>query len=595
MHNLLDYQNEIIDYFHSDIHQLSVIQSLAPKFIVEAPAGYGKTKVLINKVVYDLLGNKPKNHEKVLMITFSVNSTSKMKQDIEKEICHLPDTLQKRIKEKVKITNYHGLARLILRKYGVEFSEKLLRLEELNVIDDEKVIHDYSLSKEDKIIIDNYNEAVKAARGDFIHNNIEEYNNVIAKQLLSNNYITHNAIITLTIQLLRENNELLVFYQRLFTNIVVDEFQDTNHLNLMLLELLLTDENVNLQIYGDHLQRIYGFIGTVPNLFDIFSEKYECKYYKLQTNYRFKDNREMLMIDNRIRSVASNTYNKIGKTYSEYIKYYETHQLEVHDVISRLKKCMEENSQRKFAILVPQRGEDVNVLINELKYHEISFYNALNIDVNHKDYRLFHEICASEFQKHFIGSAKVVKSEINKWFQNVEVRLESTEIDKDTKSSYLKLFNAFVNSIVVDSTYRKLTQKEKMEYILDVLLENGLSGYLSAVKEDIQVLTIHSSKGLEWDEVFLMDMEEGKLPSWRGMCFDCDYKSNCKIELNENNEIVFIEQLSVFYVGVTRARERVNISASKKCARNFSKNISCLFDVLNIRPKTKSRNVSNFL
>lgn len=595
MHNLLDYQNEIIDYFHSDIHQLSVIQSLAPKFIVEAPAGYGKTKVLINKVVYDLLGNKPKNHEKVLMITFSVNSTSKMKQDIEKEICHLPDTLQKRIKEKVKITNYHGLARLILRKYGVEFSEKLLRLEELNVIDDEKVIHDYSLSKEDKIIIDNYNEAVKAARGDFIHNNIEEYNNVIAKQLLSNNYITHNAIITLTIQLLRENNELLVFYQRLFTNIVVDEFQDTNHLNLMLLELLLTDENVNLQIYGDHLQRIYGFIGTVPNLFDIFSEKYECKYYKLQTNYRFKDNREMLMIDNRIRSVASNTYNKIGKTYSEYIKYYETHQLEVHDVISRLKKCMEENSQRKFAILVPQRGEDVNVLINELKYHEISFYNALNIDVNHKDYRLFHEICASEFQKHFIGSAKVVKSEINKWFQNVEVRLESTEIDKDTKSSYLKLFKAFVNSIVVDSTYRKLTQKEKMEYILDVLLENGLSGYLSAVKEDIQVLTIHSSKGLEWDEVFLMDMEEGKLPSWRGMCFDCDYKSNCKIELNENNEIVFIEQLSVFYVGVTRARERVNISASKKCARNFSKNISCLFDVLNIRPKTKSRNVSNFL
>src|SRR5699024_5713641 len=78
-------------------------------------------------------------------------------------------------------------------------------------------------------------------------------------------------------------------------------------------------------------------------------------------------------------------------------KIHETHQLEVHDVISRLKKCMEENSQRKFAILVPQRGEDVNVLINELKYHEISFYNALNIDVNHKDYRLFHEICASEF------------------------------------------------------------------------------------------------------------------------------------------------------------------------------------------------------
>lgn len=589
MNNLLDYQNKIIDYFHYDMEQLSVIQSTEPKFIVEAPAGYGKTKVLINKVVFDLLDNKPKNHEKVLMITFSINSTSKMKQDIGEEIRHLPDILQKRIKSKVKITNYHGFARLILRKYGEEFSEKLLGMEELNIIDDEMVVRDYFVSKEDRIIINNYNEAVKNAQEDFIYKNLEEYNNVIIKQLLPNNYITHNAIITLTIQLLKENKELLVFYQQLFTSIVVDEFQDTNYLNLILLELLLTDENIKLQMYGDHLQRIYGFIGTVPNIFDVFSEKYKCGYYKLQTNYRFQDNRDMLMMDKKIRSVASNTSNKLGKTYSEYIRYYETHQLEVHDVISRLKKCIEKNSQRKFAILVPQRGEDVNVLINELKYQDISFYNALNIDVNHKDYRLFHEICANEFQKHFISSTKVIKSEINKWFQNVEVRLESTEIDIDKKSSFFKLFKAFVSSIVVDSTYRKLTHKEKMEYILDVLLENELSRYLSEVKDNVQVLTIHSSKGLEWDEVFLMDMEEGKLPSWRGMCFDCDYKNNCKIELNENNEMAFIEQLSVFYVGVTRARERVNISASKKCARNFSKNISCLFDVLNIKPNTENQ------
>ncbi|MUV38171.1 DNA helicase [Lentibacillus sp. JNUCC-1] len=587
MNKLLEYQNEIIDYFNSDIQQLSVIQSVAPRFIVEAPAGYGKTKVLINKVVYDLLCNKPKNHEKVLMITFSINSTSKMKQDIEKEISCLPDNLKKRIKRKVKITNYHGLARLILRKYGVEFSEKLLRMEELDVIDDEVAIGNYLVSKEDKMVVGKYNEAVKTAKAVFIHNNIEEYNNVIINQLLPNNYITHNGIITLTIQLLKENNELLVFYQQLFTNIVVDEFQDSNHLNLMLLELLLTNEKVKLQIYGDHLQRIYGFIGTVPNLFDIFSEKYDCKYYKLQTNYRFKDNREMLMIDNKVRSVASNAYNKLDKTHSEYIKYHETHQEEVHDIVSRLKKGIEENSQRNFAVLVPQRGQDVDVLINELKYQDITFYNALNIDVNHKDYRLFHEICASEFQKHFMSSVKIIKSEINKWFQKVEYRLASTEIDIDTKSSFLKLFKAFVNSIVVNSTYRKLTQKEKTEYILEVLLEHELSRYLSAIKDDIQILTIHSSKGLEWDEVFLMDMEEGKLPSWRGMCIDCDYKENCKIELNEDNEMVFIEQLSVFYVGVTRARERVNISASKKCARNFNKNISCLFDVLNIKPKNQ--------
>src|SRR5699024_11027775 len=91
----------------------------------------------------------------------------------------------------------------------------------------------------------------------------------------------------------------------------------TNHLNLRLLELFLHDD-IRVELYGDPLQRIYGFIGTVGNLFDVFGEKYNFNYYTLKSNYRFKGNKFLIDLERRVRSYANDTinaYNNI-KSYS---------------------------------------------------------------------------------------------------------------------------------------------------------------------------------------------------------------------------------------------------------------------------------------
>lgn len=585
-------QKKILDYFISDKEQLSVIKSDKSRFIVEAPAGYGKTKVLINKTLYDLFDNEPKNYEQVLMITFSINSTSKMREDIEKEIKYLPEEIKVKMRNKVKITNYHGLARQILSKYGVVINESMMGFKNFKVVDERQLFQKSFVSRSSKKIIQEYEEAIKTASQTHVLNEIESYNNVIMQEVIPNNFITYNAILTLTIKLLSENKQILEFYQRLYTKIVIDEFQDTNYLNYRLIELLITDENIKVQIYGDHLQRIYGFIGTIPNLFDIFSEQHNFDYFKLKTNYRFKDNKEMLLLDGRIRELATNPQSNLEQSVSENIVIYDTHHEEIINTVDKIQQLICDNSNKRVAVLVPQRGPDAEKLLVELKNKKINYYNALNIDVDEDDYKLFHSICADHFQEHFSANMRIIKSEMNKWYEKVYYDSKIQQLEDEIRTCYFKLLKAFLNTNVYDSSYRKKSQEEKYEFILDILLENELSRYLSAIDDNIQVLTIHSAKGIEWDEVFLMDVEEGKLPNWNGMCNICRYKSDCLLEVTIDNQDIFIEQLSLFYVGVTRARENVHISASRKCVKGFDKNISCIFRKLNTEYISVSKNMT---
>ncbi len=59
------------------------------------------------------------------------------------------------------------------------------------------------------------------------------------------------------------------------------------------------------------------------------------------------------------------------------------------------------------------------------------------------------------------------------------------------------------------------------------------------------------------------DMEQYSMPNWYGLCGACNHKSNCNLTVNSKNEKNFLEELSVFYVGVTRVRKQIFFSASK--------------------------------
>src|SRR5699024_1004601 len=203
-------REEIECDFENDQSQIKVLKSQEKRIIVEAPTGYGKTKLLLGKTVYDLLDNVPINHEKTLMLTFSNNSTSKMRADLYAKLENHAYSLRNWINSKIRITNYHGLAGGILRKYGFLLDEKLKDLKDIQIVNENHLKS-----------IDNFNTLIKFKQ--FVDNalpgklfsNVRNYNEVILNKVLPLNKLTYNSIITLTLHLLEDKPILLDLYKKI--------------------------------------------------------------------------------------------------------------------------------------------------------------------------------------------------------------------------------------------------------------------------------------------------------------------------------------------------------------------------------------------
>jgi len=89
------------------------------------------------------------------------------------------------------------------------------------------------------------------------------------------------------------------------------------------------------------------------------------------------------------------------------------------------------------------------------------------------------------------------------------------------------------------------------------------------VEKNVFLSTVHGAKGLEWDYVILPDMEQYAFPNF-SICSSCNFKYNniqnefCQFIYDKRIERQFLEELSVFYVSVTRAKRNVYFSSSKK-------------------------------
>ena len=197
---------EIIGQRHiNDKEQLEIIFSNESRLIVNAPAGYGKTKTLESKIAYLIAKDTTLYPKKILALTFSVNAAYKIKIDISRQLPELfKNELNSQIsvKDRVLATNYHGLCRRILKLYGYLISESLKYIDTLKAIDDKAAL--CILEKEvdlDPIDISeintlaNLDSAVKAANNDKVKEYNDRYLYLVKKYLLPRGEITFNSII----------------------------------------------------------------------------------------------------------------------------------------------------------------------------------------------------------------------------------------------------------------------------------------------------------------------------------------------------------------------------------------------------------------
>ena len=552
-----------------DQSQLDVIFSSESKLIVEAPAGYGKTKTMVSRVGMMLAKNGVPNPKKILALTFSVNAALKIKRDLSSNLPILMDKEDNpcSLDNKIFITNYHGLCKAILRKYGYVLTEFLRKdISTFDVVDENTLIRNTAYNKfllaEDVKVFDDVCNEIK--NGNIPSSEqINIYLSTLQRKLLPQNVATFNSIILFAIKLLRENIGVRSFYQQYFPVIIVDEFQDTNGISWELLKMLVS-QKTSLLFLGDPLQRIYGFIGAFPNIMNVAERELGMKKMELNKNHRFSSNQDMLLFNNIIRFHYATQFSARYSGKKSKVPYIYSSIIDgkVNGVVELVKDLVQKETS-KIVLLFRGRNESMTgAFESALMQKNIPYFYGLITD-DEKEYISFHNRALNLFKEKFNEKGIVTKKSFDAYIEALKEVLGKDLLNKKIKSCFLLLI-AFKQKIFSD--YSDLSSEKKCQFVKDVLERRQLKQSMEYIDSNVVLTTVHSAKGLEWDYVFICDLEKTSFPSFF-TCRDCPNLSNrgysvcClpddKSAMNINK---MLEELSVFYVAITRARKQVYLS-----------------------------------
>ena len=195
------------------------------------------------------------------------------------------------------------------------------------------------------------------------------------KRLRENNAVDFDDIILLTVKLLQENEDIRQYYQRKFRYVLVDEYQDTNHLQYLLTSLLAGGYE-NICVVGDDDQSIYRFRGaTIENILDFEKQYKGARVIRLEQNYRSTQ-----AILNAANSVISHNLGRKGKQLwtangaGDPITVYEAadERAEANYIASRIISGKRSGKFRDYAILYRTNAQS-NALESAFKFNGIPY------------------------------------------------------------------------------------------------------------------------------------------------------------------------------------------------------------------------------
>ena len=265
--------------------------------LILAGAGSGKTRVITHRIAY-LVKVRGVSPYRILAITFTNKAASEMKSRIE-------ELIGQDIR-RMWVGTFHAMLVKILRKHiqllGFDQSFTILDsddqtkvvkqcLEELKL--DEKMYPPRSVHSQ----ISSAKNALKSVEAFSIEAGNEYRLSAIARvyalyqsKLKQNGVLDFDDILYFGVLLLQQNPDVLRSYQEKFEYIMVDEYQDTNHAQYTLIQLLSAKHH-NLCVVGDDDQSIYSFRGAnIQNILSFEKDFKECEVIKLEQNYRSTGN-----------------------------------------------------------------------------------------------------------------------------------------------------------------------------------------------------------------------------------------------------------------------------------------------------------------
>lgn len=553
----MNIENVVRNKHAGDEEQLNFIFSRENRMIVTAPAGCGKTTAMVSKIAWELCTGGIGGNKKVLAMTYSVNSAIRIKaaiKDLLPEIANNSGILLK----KVDIANYHNFAMKILHKYGYVLNNNFINLNEFKIMDDKTVINQGLLTDLEISEFDKLEDAVLSFKSQSLIECINIYWNVLNNKLIKQNIITYNGILVAAIQLLSINS-ISQFYSNYYQMIIIDEFQDTNLLGFLLVDKLVSNNKVIF--LGDNIQKIYGFLGAMDDAFGLVKQKYNAKMIMFNNNYRFKNNERLKQVDLLVRDYAEN-YKSSSLSATLLIKKLKSDDEELNFISDGVKKIVK--TDNNVAILV-RAGWQGKCIVQKFEEEGISFFNALYVETD-AEYINFYRIAVEEFHKNVSGRA--VQRALRSCLKAVKDREQEVYTDLNKKYIFDSLYKLMEKLFEVSRTWDGTT---KDKYInIDFYLGNkGLKHMMEYLDEKVILTTIHSAKGLEWDYIIIPQMNASIFPSWKYVCKKCHDANGCYDEYDcclskfvPEMERKFKEELSIFYVALTRAKKDIFITVN---------------------------------
>ena len=411
-------------------------------------------------------------------------------------------------------------------------------------------------------------------------------------------------------------------------HVVVDEFQDNNFALTEIVKKISGSRN-SITVVGDDDQSIYSFRGANNQSFNSFRKEYGKEHgYKeiiLTLNYRSTQSilnfahESVKNIDNRLKSVpllsnsnddaVVNLYegnrkdqlNEITKQVSSYLKKGVS-ESEICILARSRAGCIEvsktlnysgiANSYHSGKFFENEEVKDfisfINIIENDV-YRDLGLYRLLSktLEINnlHMTSIVRHSLSYIDNNNLEEEYSELAKNKLLKW-----IKINRGPVDKDNIVETFDLLYEDIYGHRIDiSTFEHLrSMVERYQNVYKVMLKSSLCSYMNSLfdlnetyfdsidsdNSSVQIMTVHQSKGMEFDYVMLPFLSSGTFPSSNKKSKVID---SIPLEWSQNQEKEednYDEERRIFHVAITRARKKLSLFAPEKRRSKFFKEIS---------------------
>ena len=593
-------------------NQLKAVEHVDGPCMVLAGPGSGKTRVITYRIA-NMVVNKDIKPTSILAISFTKASSMEMKNRalalsndfrMNKVTYGTFHSVFFRILRYFENYNIESILDEKTKRIGLKNILKGLNIE--NADDDEtigQVINEISYVKNELMDKRDFKSEV-LTNDEFIkvYNYYEEYKEQINK-------IDFDDMLIKTYELLKNNKSALDRVRSAYRYILVDEFQDINKVQFEALKLIANPNN-NIFVVGDEDQSIYGFRGSRPDFLLEFEEYFlNTNKVLLDINYRSKG--EIIDIANRLIEKNENRYEKVIKCGQgnganvNYISPEDSEEEAVYIAKDIKNKVQEDYTEYTDFAVIYRTNIQSRALVDVFMDMRIPFVvkdsivtiydhwaaqdilSYLKIGVNPNSNKDWIRIINKPFRYISKDNLNLIKDEpdfINALINKCDLHPKQVKTinDLDIDITYVKGLNPknAISYIRTTLDYDRYildyctNRKIKTNGLIEILneLESSATNFktiqeyldhIERVKSEIVdnknnketdgviFTTMHSAKGLEFKNVYIIGANEGTIPHEKSYEIDDEEKKNDQIE----------EERRLMYVAITRAEENICISS----------------------------------